>query len=364
MKTIFKITFTICALATTILSCSKDDSKPTTSPSTTSTTIAKDLVTVTTLAGSTSGFLNGQGDAAQFKGPVGIAIGPNGNFYVTDYDDGKIRNITPQGLTTTFQESTLLEIAGNTPKFNKPYGIYVTPGGNVITADSGSHRIKISGVDGNSIVTLAGSTAGDSFSGSFLTAKFNLPYGLAANAVGVKYLLDSGNNRIKILNEEAGTVDAFVGLDAGNAIGSAANARFRVPSGIVIDKATGNLYVSDTGNHTIKMITPVGVTSVIAGTGSAGDVVGAGNISQFNEPVGLVLDANKNIYVCDTGNNKIKKITPAGVVSVVAGTTVGDVNGSEKVAKFNYPIGIAIDAAGNLIVCDTKNHKVKKITFN
>jgi sugar lactone lactonase YvrE len=363
MKTIIKTTIAIVALATIILSCSKSDDTPAPVPVITP---AKDLVTVTTLAGTTTGNSTGQGAAVKFASPSGITMAPSGNIFVADYANNNIRLVTPSGLVSAHAENTAAEIAANNQKFTQPFSIFANSDGSIFTADSGSHRIKVSGPDGSNCLTYAGSTIGNVFSLIATSGKLNEPTGFVANANGsIYYIADRRNNHIK-------KYDAVNGLTlfAGNALGTANNAGgtggaagFNQPIGIALD-TDGNVYVTDWGNNNIRKITPAGLTSVLAGTGSAGDAVGPGNVSSFRNPIGIAVDANKNVYVVDSGNHKIKKITAAGVVSVVAGTTAGDLNGSEKVAQFKTPSGITIDAVGNLYVTDLGNHKVKKITFN
>ena len=136
-------------------------------------------------------------------------------------------------------------------------------------------------------------------------------------------------------------------------------ARFDEPFDVAIDKA-GNLYVADADNHRIRKVTPKGEVSTLAGSGNSGHADGVGGAAQFDSPRGITIDAAGNLYVVDTGNARIRRITPKGEVSTLAGSTRGFADGVGITAQFGYPLGIAIDAAGNLYVEDTGN--IRKVT--
>jgi MYXO-CTERM domain-containing protein len=150
---------------------------------------------------------------------------------------------------------------------------------------------------------------------------------------------------------------------AGSADGTGTEARFYAPEGVAVDPA-GNVYVSDTGNHKIRKITPAGVVSTLAGAGVSGYADGTGETARFREPSGIAADATGNVYVADWGNHAIRKITPAGVVTTFAGSggVLGNADGTGSAARFQLPSGVAVDAAGNVYVADTLNHTIRKIT--
>ena len=128
---------------------------------------------------------------------------------------------------------------------------------------------------------------------------------------------------------------------------------------------SGNVYVADTGNNTIRKITPAGVVSTLAGmAGSSGSADGTGSAARFYYPFGVAVDGSGNVYVADTYNNTIRKITPAGVVSTLAGTagSSGSADGTGSAAQFYYPCGVAVDGSGNVYVADTDNYTIRKIT--
>lgn len=290
---------------------------------------------VSTFAGSalanvnvTGGSINGTGSAASFINPTGITIDSTGNLFVANMDDGNIRKITPAAAVTIF--AGLIPVPGAAP----------------------------TGMNKDGIGTLA---------------EFVFPHSIAIDSLGNLYVADSFNNNIRKITP-AGVVTTFagcttnVGCAAGSTNGPAATATFNTPQGIAVD-SLGNVYVSDTGNHVIRKIS-AGVVSTLAGAVGITDITdGTGAAARFNGPAGLAVDSAGNIYVADEMNSTIRKITSTGVVSTYAGLpNIQNVsglfyaNGSLTAARFDLPRGVAVDAAGNLYVADTGNHIIRKIT--
>lgn len=257
------------------------------------------------------------------------------------------------GQTSTF--------AGITDSFNQPLGATVDASGNVYIAEGGSHVIrKIT--PGGQVSVFAGSYSQGFTNGTGTSASFYHPVGLSADASGNIYVADEDNNVIRKITS-AGVVTTFAGSGAqGSGDGAAASATFYYPCGVAVD-GSGNVYVADAFNNKIRKITSAGMVSTLAGSGTASSVDGTGTSATFNQPFSVVTDASGNIYVTDRVGAKIRKVTPAGVVTTLAGSgTAGFADGTGSAASFNAPTGLAIDKAGNLYVADETNNRIRKIT--
>ena len=311
---------------------------------------------VSTLAGSTSGYADGQGTLAKFAGPRGLAIDNGGNLYVADNSNQRIRKISPSGTVTTFAGSTIGNAngTGTSAQFNYPEGVAVDATGNIYVVDSENHSIrKITPVGG--VSTLAGSTAGFA-DGQGAAAQFNFPIGVTVDAGGNVYVADTENYKIRKVTP-AGVVTTLAGSTQGFTDGASTNAQFNSPTGIAID-AIGNLYVTD--NYKIRKISPASVVSTLAGSSTAGYADGKGTDARFTNPYGIAVDSNNILYVSDSDNDRIRKITADGTVTTIAGGTQGYADGSGNIAQFNYPKGIAV-ASGTIYVADEANNKIRKI---
>ncbi len=215
------------------------------------------------------------------------------------------------------------------------------------------------------VTTLAGKAGSKGVAnGTGSAARLDDPGAIALDAVGNLFVADLYAIR-KVA--PAGVVTSVAGKGGvkGSANGTGAAARFDNLCGIARD-AAGNLYVSDCNNHTIRKITPAGVVTTVAGLATnSGRADGTGSAASFNNPGGICCDAAGDLYVADTGNYTIRKITSAGVVTTVAGaaTYEGHNDGIGAAAGFSYPYGIVVDAAGNLYIADTNNNTIRKITF-
>lgn len=324
---------------------------------------------VTTLAGSpgSPGSHDGVGSAAQFLAPTGIALDGQGNLYVSDYRENTIRRITPAGVVTTLAGqagvSGHAEGTGTAATFDAPLGLAVDGNGNVFVADRGNNVIRE--ISSSGVVTLfSGSGEIGGADGAGTRATFNAPFGLAIDASGNLYVGDSGNNTIRMITSN-GTVATLAGdSGSGSTDGTGASASFNGPNGMATDSA-GNVYVADRNNNVIRKISPSGVVSTLAGSaGTQGSADGAGSAASFFSPTGVTVDSAGNVYVADFGNNTVRRITSAGVVSTLAGTagTAGSTDGAAASALFNAPYGLAVDAGGNVFVTDSGNNTVRKIS--
>ena len=314
---------------------------------------------VSTLAGSTEGFRDGAGTSAQFSYPYGVALDAAGNVYVADLVNHRIRKITPEGLVSTLAGSTegFRDGLGRSAQFSYPTDVAVDAAGNVYVADEYNHRIRKITPEGL-VSTLAGSTEGFR-DGSGTLAQFSYPTDVAVDAAGNVYVADESNNLIRKITPE-GLVSTLAGSIWGFRDGLGRSAQFNKPSGVTVD-TSGNVYVADYSNHRIRKITPEGLVSTLAGS-TRGFRDGLGTSVEFNRPSGVALDAAGNVYVADSDNHRIRKITPEGVVSTLAGSTQGFRDGDGRSAEFSYPSDVAVDAEGNVYVADEYNHRIRKIT--
>jgi sugar lactone lactonase YvrE len=332
------------------------------------------LGAVTTVAGSAGnyGAANGSGGSATFWAPQGLALDAANNIYVADSLNHTIRKITPSGSVTNFAGTSgnFGSADGTTPaRFWLPQSVAADTAGNVYVADSANgtiRRITSAGV----VSTLAGSASAGSADGPGSGARFSGPAGAAIDSSGNVYVADTGNGTIRVVTSGGGvsTLAGFPG-SFGATDGTNAGAQFYGPQATALD-SSGNLYVADTANHTIRKVTSSGVVTTLAGSaGTNGMADGTGSNARFNFPQGLAVDTLGNLYVADTWNHAIRKVTPAGVVTTLAGVPglYGNIDGTSlgtgtNAARFYCPSGLTVDTAGNVYVADTRNHTVRKVT--
>jgi sugar lactone lactonase YvrE len=212
-----------------------------------------------------------------------------------------------------------------------------------------------------SVSTLAGSNTPGLVDGAGSTAKFNYPCGMVLDPTGNLYVSDYGNHVIRKITPD-GIVSTFAGTGvAGFADGPVSEAMFNNPYGLAIDHS-GNLYVGDVSNHRIRKISPDGIVSTLAGC-NQGFSDKSGSVARFNQPYGVAVDGQNNVYVADSYNNRIRKVTPDGSVSTLAGNGKdGFVDGPGSEAQFYVPIGIVVDIDGNVYVGDEGNSSIRKIS--
>jgi sugar lactone lactonase YvrE len=279
---------------------------------------------------------------------------------------------------------TILTVAGNASagysgdgsfatiaQLNQPRNMIFDNSGNYYITDFTNNRIRevatadtISTIVGNGTAGYGGDGQGAN------TASINGPWGVVMDGTGNLYFADSANNRIRKVSSINGTISTIAGTGAAGFSGDGAAATAAVlndPTCLAMDHA-GNLYVCDTANNRIRKITPGGTISTVAGNGTEGyssDGIAATN-SALNDPEGLVFDSNNNMYISDYGNNRIREVTSStGTISTVAGTGAAGYSGDNGVAlnaKLNSPRGITIDTSNNLYFADSINNVVRKIT--
>ena len=311
--------------------------------------------------------VDGTGSAARFRNPFGIARGRDGIMYVSD--EVTVRRVTADGVVTTVAGEAGLygtnDGPGTAARFREPQGVGTAAAGKTYVADTLNHTIRAIAPEGE-VTTVAGSGGVAGYAdGSGPAALFRMPRGVATDGNGVVYAADSGNHTIRRITS-AGAVTVLAGTpeSPGAADGPGALALFNSPQAIARD-AAGTLYVADTLNHSIRKVTPNGVVITLAGAaGQPGAADGTGATARFNAPQGIGIDGSGTIYVADTGNNMIRRVTAQGVVTTLAGTAAacGFKDGAPADARFCAPRGLVVDSSGNVLVADMSNHVIRRIT--
>jgi sugar lactone lactonase YvrE len=321
---------------------------------------------VTTYAGSgVVGALNGSALEATFSNLMGIAIDSAGNVYIADSRNNLIRKVSTDGTVSTLAGSGKQGSAdgkGSAASFFFPAALTVDVHGVVYVADTQNNMIRKITPDGT-VTTLAGRPTAETKDHPGALTRFDNPYGIAVDKNGNVFVSDWDKDQIKKISSD-GKVSVFAGTgDRGLKDGPAASASFYLPEGITLDQK-GNLYVADTYNNRIRKISPDGIVSTLAGKTKKGHANGKGAVASFNHPDGIAVDKNGNVYVADVENSKIRKITPDGNVTDFAGTGLrGAANGTDAAATFYRPFGLALDNSGNLYVADYENNLIRKVSY-
>ena len=346
-----------------------NDVGTTTSATAKLTVISNDVETVIGFGGF-AGAVDGAGSLARFNEPYGIAAGPDGNIYVADTFNFTIRKITARGVASVLAGTAGAPGSTNgvasESRFGYPKGVTVAADGSVYVADTGNHTIRRIGTDG--LVNTVGGLPGNagSVDGVGTRARFNYPQSVAADAAGNVYVADTFNHTIRVIlaSGEVKTLAGSAGK-AGSADGTGSKATFNLPAGIAFD-GTNTLYVADSGNHVIRTVnTKTGLVATYAGKkGQKGALNGPSTNSTFNGPLGVAMDSNGNLFVADTQNDVVRLITPDGTVSTYTGQAgaTGTLDGTLATALFSAPAGLTTDRSGNIYVADRRNETVRLIT--
>jgi sugar lactone lactonase YvrE len=332
---------------------------------------------ITTHAGTgVAGFSgdSGQATAARLFSPDGVDVDGAGNVYIADFGNHRIRKVDPAGVITTFAGTGVAGFSGDTgqataARISFPRAVTSDAAGNVYIADLGNHRVRK--VDTAGVITTVAGTGVAGFSGDTgqaTAARLNAPRDLAVDAAGNLYIVDALNHRVRKV-DPTGVITTFAGTGVAGFsgdTGQATLAQLNNPSGIDVD-AAGNVYIGDTGNHRVRKVDPTGVITTFAGTGVAGfsGDTGQATLAQVNNPRDVALDGAGNVYFVDAFNNRVRRVAPSGIITTVAGTGVpgfsGD-TGQASLARLNNPVGVAADAAGNVFIGDQDNHRVRKVS--
>ena len=333
--------------------------------------------TIHTVAGTGTGGFSGDGGlaiAAQLLNPHDIAADAAGNLYIADSFNNRIRKVDAAGGISTIAGTGESGHGGDggsalQAQFAQPVGAALDAAGNLYIADWGNNRVRMVDAAGN-ISTIAGTGesgyGGDG--GPALQAQLNHPYGAAPDTAGNLYIADWGNNRIRMV-DAAGNISTVAGTGESGYSGDggpAAQAQLAQPYGLTAD-AAGNLYIADSFNNRIRKVDAAGIISTAAGSGESGYGGDGGPAlqAQLAGPVGVALDAAGNLYIADGNNQRIRKVDAAGVISTIAGngeSGYGGDGGASLRAQLAQPRGLAADASGNLYVADSGNHRIRLLT--
>ncbi|MCP3676434.1 MAG: hypothetical protein GY721_02250, partial [Deltaproteobacteria bacterium] len=311
---------------------------------------------VTTIAGSgIKGLLDNYRTEAQFSWPTGVAVDRQGVVYIADFANNAIRKIGIDGDVATIVgggKAGFADGKGESALLSGPDNMTIDSSGNLFFADADNFRIRKVASDGH-VTTIAGSGVRGYRDGDALTAMFGYPTGAAVDRRGNLYIADRQTHTVRKI-----TADGIVTTIGGNgypgfADGKGIGTHLRESISVAVD-ADGVVYVADSGNNAIRTISTDGRLSTLAGGGGKGYRDGRGRDALFAWPTGIALDVVGNIYVCDSMNNRIRRVTPDGVVSTVAGGSIpGFADGYGHYARFNFPTGIFVDRTGSIYIADS-----------
>ncbi|MBC7545113.1 MAG: hypothetical protein H7338_20495 [Candidatus Sericytochromatia bacterium] len=314
---------------------------------------------VSTYAGSLQGSVDGSREQSQFNYPSGLAFDPDGNLIVAEQGSTRLRRITAAGQVTTLVGGTegFLDGPLAIARFSHPINLAIDRLGLIYVADAfGSHRIRRVNL-ASGVTTVVGGTQGFA-DGAAPQVHMNNPTALAVNADGSIYVADAGNNRIRVLFPD-GRMTTLAGGNKGFADGNGAAAQFDNPTGIALD-TDGTVLVADTGNHRIRRVLPTGTVTTVSGS-VAGHADGAALSAKFNGPVGLTVDRKRNVLITDSSNHMVRALTPSGQVITLAGSRDGFAEGVGAAAQFSSPLGVVADANGNIYVADLANQRIRRL---
>jgi hypothetical protein len=324
------------------------------------------FTSVLTLTGSaTSGYLDAPVATARFGGLNGVAVSSTGTIYVADTTNHRIRAISG-GTVTTLAGSGSAAYAdgtGTAASFRSPTGLAIDSSGNLYVGDTANHRIR-KVTPAGVVTTIAGSgTSGSSDNGTGTSARFNQPTGVALNpAQTVLYVSDTNNSRIRTVTLASTAVATLAGSSSGYLDATGTSARFNKQQGIEVGPS-GDVYVADTLNHRIRKVTAAGVVTTVAGAG-AGSADGVGTAATFDEPSDVTLDGSGFLYVADNTNNLLRRIDlGTGTVTTLVGSgTAASTDGNGTLAAFDDPTSLTYDGANAAIwVVEGVGHRVRKV---
>lgn len=333
--------------------------------------------TVTTVAGTGEhGYSGdaGQATSAMLNYPFGLTLIGSEVLYIADHLNHRIRAVSAEGVITTVAGNGDGGYSGDgsgatSAALQFPCGLALDAQRVLYIADSANHVVRKR--SSNGVISKVAGTAEYGYSGddgTATSAQLNVPMGVAVDAAGNVYISDSANHRIRKVSS-SGTITTYAG-DGTQAYygdgGAATSAHLDSPQGIALD-AAGNLYIADSSNHCIRKVSTDGVISTVAGNGAAGysGDGGAAASASLYRPLGVAVDAQGQIFIADTLNNRIRVVAADGTISTIAGTgAYGDSGDGDEALKasFRFPSGIAVGPEGNVYVADTHNSRIRRLT--
>lgn len=317
---------------------------------------------VVTLVGSSAGSVDGTGSSALFNSPQGVSIDASGNAYITEYKNYRVRKVSSTAVTTTLAGSGVLasiDGLGTTASFCQLYRNFLSPSGTLYVSEFGKGRVRTVSSSGL-VSTLAGQGTSGWADGTGSSAVFFEPAGMWVDSAGTAYVSESSNNRIRRVTS-VGVVTTVAGSGVASWVDSiGSTAGFNRPVGLCGD-TNGNLFVADTDNHVIRKISPMGFVSTLAGSVSAvSGADGFGTTASFKSPKDVKIDTNGNLFVTDNSGNCIRMVSRAGLVTTIAGSGIGMwSDGVGTAAGFQSPFGLGLDSSGTLFV--TEMYRIRVI---
>jgi sugar lactone lactonase YvrE len=340
---------------------------------------------ISTVAGNGTLGFGGDGSpatASRISSPHGLAIESSGNLYIADQQNHRIRKVTTEGIISTFAGNGSQGFSGDggqaaLAQFNNPAHVIFDSAGNLYIADGNNYRIRK--VMANGIITTVVGSGSQGYSGDggpATSAAITWIEGMAFDSAGNLYIANYGTHRVRkvdtsgIITTVAGTGTKGYSGDGGPATAATLSS----PAGLAVDSA-GNLYIGDAGNNVVRKVTAAGIISTFAGNGTAG-FSGDGGLATAaslrglamytSQPLmGLVFDSDNNLLIGDSGNGAVRKVTPAGIISTIVGNGFNGYSGNGGIAtaaQISLPEDMVVDSAGNLFIAETGNYRIRKVT--
>jgi sugar lactone lactonase YvrE len=340
--------------------------------------------TITTVAGNTAWIYSGDGGAATNSSiflPFGVAVDAAGNIFIVDNSNNRIRKVSiATGFISTIAGTGFVGATGDggpatQATISGPSTVALDGAGNVFFSDTGNNAIRRIDAGTGLISTVAGTLAQHGYTGDgglAAGATLNTPNGIALDTVGNLYIADTGNHTIRKVNAATGIITTIAGVGSGGFSGDgglAVAATLNNPWGVSVS-AAGEIYIADQSNQRIRKIAVTGLISTIAGNGQnnyTGDQ-GLATAAALNYPAAAIVDTAGNVYISDSGNNRIRKISAAtGIITTVAGggSSAGNGDGAAATSAGIYgPYSLALDSAGSLLIADVFDNRIRKVSSN